>query len=98
AEVWLKTCGMGPRSRVATKPADTWVPSHPGPTIGANERPGGGRDGEESTRARALADRGGGRLVRVPRGDAGPVGDALFGGRAVGVGTSPPAAPGDQDS
>src|SRR5262249_20207234 len=52
----------------------------------------GGTDGDGEARGRgALADRRGGRLVRVSRGDPGAIGRSLPRGRAVGLG-APPAA------
>src|SRR5512141_501139 len=54
--------------------------------------------GDRTTRStRAPVDRGGRRLVRVPRGDPVSVCPALQGGRAVGVGPAFPAPPCDQD-
>jgi hypothetical protein len=50
------------------------------------------RHGPETRSRGAAADRGGRRLVRVPRGDAGSDGAALPRGRAVGVGATQPAA------
>src|SRR5207237_1355385 len=49
-----------------------------------------------ATSGRVADDRGGGRLVRVSGGDAGPVDGPLPRGRALGLGAPEPAAAGDQ--
>src|SRR5262245_33850870 len=74
-------------------------PSGPGPSLFAHQRgKGGGSCGDDKERgARAAPDRGGRRLVRVPRGDEGAVSSAVQGGRALGVGPAQPAPARDQD-
>src|SRR3954454_4527071 len=63
----------------------------------AHPRPGRVRDGDGEARSRGTAaDRGGGRLVRVPRGDGRLVGNSLWRGRAVGRGPAHAADAGDQ--
>src|SRR3989442_10349080 len=88
---------MSLTARVATGPAGGFRPT---PVLRSRHPAtrGGGRDGEDDTSVRAAADRGGGRLVRVPRGDARPVRDPLLGARAVGLGPPAPAATRHQDT
>src|SRR2546423_1797277 len=60
--------------------------------------PPGGPNGDGEARGRGIAaDRGGGRLVRVSRGDPQPVGGTLPRARAVGLGPPDAADACDQD-
>src|SRR5262245_52317268 len=74
-------------------------PSGGGPSLFAHQRgKGGGSCGDDKERgARAAPDRGGRRLVRVPRSDEGTVSGALQGSRTVGLGPAEPASAGHQD-
>jgi len=68
------------------------TPSEAGPSITADRRHGSETAGHRVGRG-AVAARGGRRLVRVPRVHAGPDGDAIRRGGAVGVGPPLSAAP-----
>src|SRR5512146_1196802 len=73
-------------------------PSEGGPTLRAITATREVDPGDRTTRsARAVADRGGRRLVRVPRSDPLSVRPPLQGGRALGLGAAVAAAAGDQD-
>src|SRR5207248_11794332 len=67
------------------------VSSGPGPTLRASTRRW--THGRHERSRRAAADRGGGRLVRIPGGHPRAIRGALPGGRALGLGPADAAAP-----
>src|SRR4029077_10331065 len=78
--------------RVPAPVAGSGVPSDPGPTIRQSRLRKEAPNRDENARGRGIAaDRRGGRLVRVPRGDSRAVRRALSRGRALGLGAAPAA-------
>src|SRR5205807_8827217 len=77
------------RYRLATASASPVGGVRPVPVLPFAHRPrGGARSGRTARSPRTAPDRGGRRLVRVPRGHARPDSPPLRGGRALGVGSA----------